>query len=273
MGKAIQPRGFGVAAADYAKHRQGFPSSLLDRLESHGIGRPGQTVVDVGTGTGTLARQFAQRGCSSIGIDPDPQMLETARKLACDQSLPIAAREDEVDPGALYFRQASAEATGLPSASADVLTAGQCWHWFDWPSAAREAGRVLRASGRLVICHFDWIPLDGNLVEATEALIRHHNSEWSFDGGHGMYPRWARDVQQAGFRQLETFGFDVTSSYTPEGWRGRVRASAGITALDARARDRFDRELEELLQGQFPGALLEIEHRVWALIATSGESP
>jgi SAM-dependent methyltransferase len=270
VGGPILPRGFGLAAADYAKHRHGFPPSLLDRLADHEIGRPGQVVVDLGTGTGTLARQFAQRSCASIGIDPDPRMLEAARQLALEESIPIAAGEDPVGPGEVCFRQSTAEATELPSASADVVTAGQCWHWFDRRSAAREASRLLRASGRLVVCHFDWIPLDGNLVEATEALIRHHNSAWKLGGGHGMYPQWAREVREAGFFGLETFGFDVASRYTPDGWRGRVRASAGITALDAEERDRFDRELGELLARQFPGDHLEIDHRVWALIATRG---
>ena len=42
-------------------------------------------------------------------------------------------------------------------------------------SAALEARRLLAPSGRLVIAHFDWLPLPGNVVEATEALIKAHN--------------------------------------------------------------------------------------------------
>ncbi|MEM8709038.1 MAG: methyltransferase domain-containing protein, partial [Actinomycetota bacterium] len=66
----IDPTGFGNAAADYATHRAGFPDELFDRLAPHGIGRSGQRVVDLGTGTGTVARQLARRGCSVIGVDP-----------------------------------------------------------------------------------------------------------------------------------------------------------------------------------------------------------
>lgn len=157
---------FGRTADDYARHRAGFPPSLFEHLDSHGIGRPGQEVVDVGTGTGTVARGFALRGCQVVGIDPSTELLERARLI----DLSAATHVD--------YRVATAEATGLASSSFDVFSAGQCWHWFDRPVAAREARRLLRPGGAIVICHFDWLPLPGNVVEATEALILEHNPSW-----------------------------------------------------------------------------------------------
>ena len=50
---------FGLTADDYRRHRAGFPDSFFERLEAFGVGRPGQRVVDMGTGAGTLARGFA----------------------------------------------------------------------------------------------------------------------------------------------------------------------------------------------------------------------
>ena len=60
------------------------------------------------------------------------------------------------------YRVATAEATGLVSVSYDVVSAGQCWHWFDRQSAAAEARRLLRPGGAVLICHFDWLPLPGS---------------------------------------------------------------------------------------------------------------
>ena len=50
---------FGKTAQDYGRYRAGFPSALFDRLATFDIGTTGQRVLDLGTGTGTLARGFA----------------------------------------------------------------------------------------------------------------------------------------------------------------------------------------------------------------------
>ena len=247
---------FGRTAEDYRKHRAGFPASLFPRLGRAGIGVREQLIVDLGTGTGTLARGFARRGCRVIGIDPAPAMLAEAQQLDAEVGVEIE------------YREATAEETGLDAGTIDVVAAGQCWHWFDRPRAAREAARILRADGRIVIAHFDWIPLPGNVVEATEELITAHNPAWQYAGGLGLYPSWLRDLGKAGFRDIETFSYDVDVAYTPEHWRGRVRASYGVGAtLPAEQVVAFDAALATLLAERFPGARLAVPHRVFAVIA------
>jgi SAM-dependent methyltransferase len=167
---------------------------------------------------------------------------------------------------------ARAERTGLPDAACDVVTAGQCWHWFDRPRAAAEVARILRNDGALVIAHFDWIPLAGNVVRATEELIEQRNPAWKMGRGLGVHPLWLRDLGEAGYRELETFSYDMQVPYTPEAWRGRIRASAGVGAsLSAEQTEGFDRELALLLASRFPGALLPIPHRVFAVVARAPE--
>ncbi len=110
---------FGATAADYACYRAGFPESFFTRLSGFGIGLPDQSIVDLGTGTGTLARGFARRGCRVTAIDPSPALLDEARRL------------DREAGQTVDYREARAEDTGLDDESADGVTAGQCWHWFD----------------------------------------------------------------------------------------------------------------------------------------------
>ena len=247
---------FGRTAEDYRKHRAGFPASLFPRLGRAGIGVRGQVIVDLGTGTGTLARGFARRGCQVTGVDPAPAMLAEAQQLDAEVGVEIE------------YLEATAEDTGLEAGTIDVVAAGQCWHWFDRPRAAREAARILRPDGRIVIAHFDWIPLPGNIVQATEELIAAHNPTWRYAGGLGIYPAWLRDLGEAGFRNLETFSYDVDVAYTPESWRGRVRASFGIGAtLPPDQVTAFDTALATLLAERFPGARLAVPHRVFAVIA------
>ncbi len=219
---SISGTNFGKAAGDYGTFRAGFPDSIFDRLAEFNVGLPGQVLIDLGTGTGTLARGFAQRGCQVIGVDPDPRMIEQAKAL--DRSNDVSIR----------YVEARAESTGLENDAADVVTAGQCWHWFDRPRAIAEVSRLLKPGGKIVIAHFDWLPLPGSVVEATEKLIMQYNADWHFDGGLGMYPQWLPGLSEAGVRDIQTFSYDMDVPYTPEAWRGRIRASAGVAALGCR---------------------------------------
>ncbi|NMO21635.1 class I SAM-dependent methyltransferase [Pyxidicoccus fallax] len=253
---------FGRTSSDYAKHRAGFPEAFFERLVREGLLRPGVRAVDLGTGTGTVARGLARHGGTVKALDVSAPMLEAARRLATEAGLRID------------FQQAPAETTGLPSGAFDLVVAGQCWHWFDRPAAAREAARLLAPGGRLVIAHFDWLPLPGNVVEATEALIDTFNPGTAapyvlLGQSVGLYPLWFRDLGEAGYTALESFTFDVPTPYTHEAWRGRIRASAKVGAsLPPEEVARLDAALAALLAERFPREPLVIPHRVFALMAT-----
>ena len=247
---------FGKTADDYATHRAGFPDSFYTWLERYGVQPAGKQLVDLGTGTGTLARGFAKRGAHVIGIDPSAQMLDQARDLA--------ARESQT----IEFNLASAEQTGLADQSVDIVCAGQCWHWFNRARAAAECRRILKPNGSIVIGHFDWIPSPGNVVAATEELIRKHNPQWNMHGGTGVHSKWFADLTAAGFADLLSHSHDEFTTYSHAAWRGRIRASAGIGAsLSAEAIKRFDEEHAQMLAASFPGEPLQTHHRVFFLIA------
>lgn len=258
MTKTFDPD-FGLTAGDYGRHRAGFPPELVARLSALGAGLPGQDILDIGTGTGSLARLFAQAGARVTGMDPAEPLLDQARELD---------RAAGVEVG---YRVGTAEETGLPAESFDVVSAGQCWHWFDAPKAAAEIRRLLRPEGRVVIAHFDWLPLPGNLIEATEKLIVEYNPAWTMGGGTGVYPRWLTDLATAGFTGIETFSFDLDIPYTPQAWTGRIRASAGVGAsLPAADVARFSEELTRIIDERFPGDILHLPHRTWAVVANQG---
>ncbi len=246
---------FGKTACDYALYRAGFPDVLFERLAGFGIGRRGERILDLGTGTGTLGRGFARRGCDVTGLDPSTELLEQAR--AIDRAAGLNTS----------YVVARAEDTTFRDRSFDVVGAGQCWHWFDRPRAASEARRILVAKGLLVIAYFDWIPLPGNVVEATEKLIEHHNPAWKFGGGNGIHPQFLHDVAVAGFRDIETFSVDLDVPYSHEAWRGRIRASAGMGAsLSPDRVAQFDRALESMLRERFPDDPLKAFHRLFAIV-------
>lgn len=145
-------------------------------------------------------------------------------------------------------------------------------HWFNSTDVLREINRVLRKSGKLVILHLDWLPKKDNIVSKTEKLILLYNPKWTGNGGNGMYPDWLTQVSEEGYRNIETFTFDLDVNFSHDEWRGRVRASAGVGASlpDAEV-ESFDKDLKNLLQSEVEGNLV-IPHRVFCLVCTTSKT-
>jgi len=119
---------------DYVRYRPDYPRPFLELLETEcGLGR-GRDVADVGSGTGMLTRLLLESGAQVIAVEPN-----SAMRAAAERSLGREPRFRSVD--------GSAEATGLPDASVDLITAGQAFHWFDTVQARLEFSRVLRPRG------------------------------------------------------------------------------------------------------------------------------
>jgi len=228
---------------------------MLDRLSAMEFVRPGQRILDLGTGTGSLGRLFAQRGCKVTGIDIAAALLDQAR---------AADREASVET---EYIKAPAEKTGLPEGGFDLVSAGQCWHWFDRPAVVQEANRLLRDGGLILIAHFDWLPFADNVVATTEGVILRYNPGWPYAGGTGLYPEWLTDLREGNFADIETFSFDISVPYTHEAWVGRVRASAPIAGtLAPETVHRFSGELKDVLGERYPQNPLVVPHRVWAVV-------
>jgi SAM-dependent methyltransferase len=239
---------FGPAAHDYAKHRQTFPESYFDRFPLQG------TLLDLGSGTGSLARGYAVRGAQVIAADLSPAML----RQAADLPRRVVAR---------------AEASPFRSASFDAVTAGQCWHWFDGPAVARECRRLLRPGGRIVIAHFNYLPLPGSAAEASEALILAENPDWPLAGISHMAGVWDAHLVDAGFEDLTSSAYELDVPYSHEAWRGRMRACNGVLALGPDRIATYDDALAVKLRESFPEPL-SVRHEVFALMArVPGNNP
>jgi len=255
---------FGRRSDDYAEHRPGLPDSFFDRLERH-VPLDGATVLDLGTGPGPTALAMARRGARVTGMDIAPQQIDAARR---------SAREQQLDERAEFLVR-PAEKTGLPAESFDLVTASQCWVWFDHDAALREIDRVLRPGGILAVAHYCYLARLSRVAARTEALVLEHNPGWTMAGCDGVFPKHIDGLQQRGSRLVEQFCYDHLRPFTHESWRGRMRTCNGVGSgvMTDEQVAAFDVALAELLRREFPDEPLLIKHRVWAVIVCKPQEP
>jgi ubiquinone/menaquinone biosynthesis C-methylase UbiE len=130
---------FSSRVDDYVRYRPGYPAALYAWLAAEARLDAGSVVVDVGSGTGILSRGLLESGSARVvAVEPNAAM-----RAAAERSLAGHPRFESVD--------ASAEATGLPDASADLVIAAQAFHWFDPPRASAEFARILRPTGLVAL--------------------------------------------------------------------------------------------------------------------------
>jgi SAM-dependent methyltransferase len=240
---------WGRTSSDYAEFRPGPPASFYARLRELSVGIGGQRILDLGTGTGVLAREFARAGCRVAGADISEAQIGTARALAQGEGLRVE------------FLVAPAEDTGLPAASFDAVTANQCWLYFDRDRAVAEVRRLLAAGGVLVVSHFSYLPRLDPIARRTEELVLRFNPQWTaadWSGDVPAIPRWVRgDFNLAG-----SFVYDEAIPFTRESWRGRMRACRGVgAALSAAEVERFDSEHAAMLSAGLPEQF-HVLHRI-----------
>jgi SAM-dependent methyltransferase len=123
-----------------------FTTQVAGHLVRFAGVRPGQALLDVACGTGTVAITAARQGAKVTGLDLTPELLAQAR-----ESAPIAGLND------IVWKEGDAEALPFPDAGFDVVLS-QFGHMFaPRPEVAiREMLRVLKPGGRLAIA--TWPP-------------------------------------------------------------------------------------------------------------------
>jgi demethylmenaquinone methyltransferase/2-methoxy-6-polyprenyl-1,4-benzoquinol methylase len=120
---------------------------LVSRIEAG----PRDTVLDVATGTGAVARELlAQTGCTVVGLDQSPEMLAEARRRL---------------PASVKLVEGTAEALPFADASFDALTFTYLLRYVSDPGATlRELARVVKPGGTIAGLEFAmprglWRPL------------------------------------------------------------------------------------------------------------------
>jgi SAM-dependent methyltransferase len=222
---------FSGLADNYAKYRPNYPAAAVDFILAHCGLDPGSLLVDMGCGTGISSRLFAERGLKVIGIDPNDEMRRRA-----EQSNSPTGRLS------LQYRNGTAEATGLPDASADAVLAAQAFHWFKPEPTLREFQRILRPGG--------WVVLMWNERDETDPctadygrVIRSAPDAAAVEGPRGLAGRVLLDCPL--FADAARFPFTHEQTLDEDGLLGRA-FSASYAPRDPAAVRAFTNGLHEV---------------------------
>ena len=232
-GKAFD---WGKTSEFYAKYRDIYPDEFYQKIADRGLCVKGQKVLDLGTGTGVLPRNMYKYGAEWVGTDISPEQIVQAKRLAAESDMDID------------FRTVSAEKIDFPSESFDVLTACQCFWYFDHEKVAPEFHRILKKNGKLVILYMAWLPFEDEIAGRSEELVLKYSPNWS-GARNTRRPNWVPDVMYDYFEMEEHEEYDLMVPFTRESWHGRMIACRGVGAsLSPEELAKWDKEHRELLK-------------------------
>lgn len=232
---------WGRTAKEYAKYRDIYPNVFYERafLEQD-LGLAGQTCLDLGTGTGVLPRAMYPHGARWYGADITAEQIDFAKALASAQNMQIE------------FRVAPAENTGFADNSFDVISACQCFGYFDKAKVLPEIVRMLKPNGRFLVLYMAWLPFESEIAAASEALVKTFNPAWSGDSFQRQeteIPDWSKPY----FNCVRCEAFAVDVPFTRQSWDGRMYACRGIGAADLTDTQKADFQKSHLrMLAQYP---------------------
>ena len=209
---------FGTDPERYDRTRPSYPAALVERVIA---ASPGHDVLDVGCGTGIVARQFQAAGCSVLGVEPDERMADQARQRGLE--VEVSTFEDW-DPAGREF---------------GAVVAGQAWHWIDPVAGAAKAAQSLRPAGRLAVFWNAFQP-PPDLAQAFAAVFRRVLPDSPLfrrpvpgaEAYSGLSAKAAGGIREAAaFDDPEQWEFEWDRPYTRDEWLEQVPTSGFAARL------------------------------------------
>lgn len=251
-GKAFD---WGRTSQDYAKYRDIYPKEFYDKILQRGLCKAGQTVLDMGTGTGVLPRNMYPYGAKWIGTDISPEQTEQAKLLS-----------EGMD---IEYYALSAENIDFPDESFDVITACQCFWYFDHENIMPNLYRMLKPDGRILVLYMAWLPYEDKIAGASEELVLKFSPKWS-GAGEIMHPINIPECYNDKFELVYHDEYKLKVPFTRESWNGRMKACRGVGAsLSAEEVALFEKEHMKMLSDIAPekfeilhyGAIAELKKK------------
>ncbi len=206
---------WGRTSEDYARFRDIYPTEFYQKIVDLGLCVKGQSVLDLGTGTGVLPRNMYHFGAKWTATDISENQIAQAKKLS--ESMDID-----------YYPM-SAENIAFPDNSFDVITACQCFFYFKHEEIIPTFRKILKPGGHILVLYMAWLPLEDKIAGASEELVLKYNPSWS---GHSetVHPVCIPECYNEHFELVHSEEYRLNVHFTRESWNGRIKACRGIGA-------------------------------------------
>lgn len=139
---------FSALSADYATYRPSYPAVLFEYLA--GLAGAEARVWDCACGSGQASVVLAERFGEVYATDASAEQIAAA-----------------IPHHKVSYSVASAEYSGLPDRSVDMVTVAQALHWFDLPRFYMEVRRVLKPGGIIAVWSYGIHHVDDPAVDAV----------------------------------------------------------------------------------------------------------
>lgn len=227
---------FGRTSDNYAKYRNIYPKSMYEKLINFGVGKKGQKILDLGSGTAILPINMCHTGAEFIATDISENQLLQGKRIV-----------KEKDIKNIGFKVCSAEDTGFADNSFDVVTAVQCFQYFNTDKAIKEIARILKPNGLFCKIFMDWLPYEDEIIREMESIVLKYNPDWQgcgFKEFRYSYPKWAENM----FNIETIHSYNTTLQFSKDAWIGRIKSCRGIGAsLSDTKIAEFEKEYSSML--------------------------
>lgn len=225
---------WGRTSQDYARYRDIYPDEFYQRVVDRGLCVSGQRVLDLGTGTGVLPRNMYRFGADWVGVDISENQIQQAKLLSSGMNID--------------FRVSSAEDIDFPDGSFDVVTACQCFWYFNHDTLVPILKRILKPGGKLLVLYMAWLPFEDPIAGESEKLVLKYSPAWS-GAGEILHPIFIPECYESAFERTWHEEFRLNVHFTRDSWNGRMKACRGVGASLAPAEiQRWEQEHLKMLE-------------------------
>lgn len=239
----------------YAKYRPSYPPAVIACLQNEAGLTPQTVVADVGAGTGLLTRLLLDSGGTVYAIEPNAGMRQAA----------------EVALGGypnFHSIDGRSDATTLPAASVDLVTAAQAFHWFEPVATRAEFRRILRGP-KFVALIWNERRHVTSFMQAYERLLAGYGTDYrQVDHKYAAdYPAIGRFFAPSPFRQF-TFPNEQVLDF--DGIVGRLASTSYMPAPGTEGYDMLLAQAQTLFDQYAEGGKVRIEYETRVYLGQLG---